>query len=111
MTHAIGRGAPRSALDTLPEAAHALRMARPLARPVATFDALLSARVARDSRAGDAAIRALARAVDCGRLVADLRTDGRAAKLLDALMWAARECPDRALEIGLILGSITRMAD
>jgi hypothetical protein len=29
----------------------------------------------------------------------------------EALMWAARECPDRALEIGLILGAITRMAD
>ena len=86
-------------------------MARPIARPVATFASLLAAREARDSRAGDAAVRALARAVDYGRLVADLRTDASAARLLDALMWTARECPDRALEIGLILGAVSRLAD
>ena len=88
---------------------HATPVARVTSSPV-TFTALLAAHEARDSRAGDAAIRDLARACDFGRLTADLRTDARAAKLLDTLMWVARECPDRALDIGVILGAISRLA-
>ena len=92
-------------------------MASPRIPSSVTFFALLNAYNARESglldemssaRAADAALQTLARARDRGyRIVADLEGDRARALLLEALLWAARVCPDRALEIGLIMGATT----